>query len=117
MSAHRQRERTRIITTVFSVFLVGCTLSTLLPAPTVMVPTATPTQLPTVTITLLPTSTPTSTPKPTATLALDVIECSRPPENYERVEINGETLTQRTVWMLQRAQEIYGGPGDLLRVT
>jgi hypothetical protein len=46
-----------------------------------------------------------------------VIACPKPPENYERVEINGETLTQRAVWMLQRAQEIYGGPGDLLRVT
>ena len=119
----RQGKCIHFLSAVLAVFLVGCTLSTLLPAPTAVAPTATPTQLPAATATSLSTSTstptapPTSTPKPTATLALDVVTCPKPPDTYERVEINGETLTQRTVWMLQHAQELYGGPGDLLRVT
>jgi hypothetical protein len=33
------------------------------------------------------------------------------------VDVNGETLNARTLWMLQRAAALYDGPGDLLRVT
>lgn len=34
-----------------------------------------------------------------------------------RVEINGETVSARTLWMLQLAQHLYGGPGSMLRVV
>jgi hypothetical protein len=33
------------------------------------------------------------------------------------VQLNGETLNARTLWMLQQAALLYAGPGDLLRVT
>lgn len=35
--------------------------------------------------------------------------CLRPPEDYTRITIGYAVLNRRTYWMLQRAQEIYGG--------
>jgi hypothetical protein len=35
--------------------------------------------------------------------------CQKPPDDYTRVEVNGWTLNQRTLTMLERAQELYGG--------
>jgi hypothetical protein len=43
--------------------------------------------------------------------------CSLPPDDYTHVVVSGETLSQRTLWMLEHAQAIYGGPGDLLHMT
>jgi hypothetical protein len=34
-----------------------------------------------------------------------------------RVQINGETVSARTLWMLKLAQHVYGGPGSILRVV
>jgi hypothetical protein len=39
--------------------------------------------------------------------------CLRPPEDYTRTEVNGETINQRTLAMLAHAQELYGGELDL----
>jgi hypothetical protein len=33
-----------------------------------------------------------------------------------RVQINNETISARTLWMLKLAQHLYGGPGSVLRV-
>jgi hypothetical protein len=44
-------------------------------------------------------------------------DCLKPPDDYTRVEVNGQEVNLRTLWMLERAQSLYGGPGDLLRVT
>jgi hypothetical protein len=38
-------------------------------------------------------------------------------DDYTPVMINGHTLNRRTYRMLQVAQALYGGPGNLLRVT
>jgi len=69
------------------------------PAP----PTLTATQTPTASQTAIPSLTP--TPEP--------LGCQKPPEDYTRVEVNGETLNQRTVAMLTHAQELYGGEIEL----
>lgn len=53
-----------------------------------------------------------STPYPTAAQS-----CLRPPDDMSRVKVNGETVNARTYWMLQLAQQIYGGPGSILRVV
>ena len=67
-------------------------------------PTATKTPIqPTQTPTLI--STTTSTPEPTG--------CRKPPDNYTRIQVNGWTLNQRTVAMLEYAQELYGGEIEL----
>jgi hypothetical protein len=92
----------------FSVLLLaGCripqagTALTFTPTSTVtqtpIQPTATATQ--TTTPTLIPS--PTSTPEP--------FGCQKPPEDYTRVEVNGETINQRTLAMLNHAWELYGG--------
>lgn len=43
--------------------------------------------------------------------------CSRPPDDMHRAYINNEQISARTLWMLQLAQQIYGGPGSILRVV
>lgn len=43
--------------------------------------------------------------------------CTRPPDDMTRVQINGETVNARTLWMLRLAQQLYGGPGSILRVV
>jgi hypothetical protein len=45
------------------------------------------------------------------------LACQQPVDDYRRLLINGHSLNQRTYSMLQTAQALYGGPGDLLRVT
>ncbi len=64
--------------------------------------------------------TPTSTIVQSATATPNQItrlDCQRPPDDMTLVEVNGKTVSMRTYWMLQRAQEIYGGPGSVLRVV
>lgn len=61
---------------------------------------------PTASLTPFPTITPTHTPVVTN---MPEGACVRPPENYERVNIGAAVLNQRTYWMLQQAQALYGG--------
>lgn len=64
--------------------------------------------------TLPPTATPRSVPSATPTYPPEPPGCLQPPEDYSRVNFNGSILNQRTVFMLQHAQALYGGPIDLL---
>jgi hypothetical protein len=59
-----------------------------------------------------PTSQPTSSISPTAAIIEDV-DCLKPEENYELVEINGMLINQRTYSMLEHAQSIYQGEIEL----
>ena len=91
---------------------LSCSLP--LPAPTCTSPAPTLAPPPTQTATPLPTATPTqtSTPAPTAT----PYGCLRPPDDYTRVTTTGGfVLNRRTLWMLEYAQELYGGSHDLVR--
>lgn len=92
-------------------FLTGC----LPPQAEAAVPfTATPaaTQTP-IPPTLTATQPPTFTPVPSPTSTPEPLGCQKPPEDYTRVEINGQTLNQRTLTMLAHAQELYGGEIEL----
>src|SRR5690349_23895260 len=93
--------------------LAGC----LLP-PTARTLPATPTFTRTATATFIPhsptiTQTPTFTPVPPPTSTPEPLGCQKPPEEYTRIEVNGETINQRTLVMLTHAQELYGGELDL----
>jgi len=76
---------------------------------------ASPTALLTSSPTFLPTASPTAVvynlPKP-PTQFVDPVGCERPPDDYTRVVVNGAKLDYRTLWMLQHAQKLYGGPID-----
>lgn len=65
-----------------------------------------------------PTDTPTvPSPSPKSKDTPENPGCRQPIDDYSRVVVNGETLNRRTLWMLEQARLLYGGPGDLLRVT
>jgi hypothetical protein len=70
-------------------------------------PTVTLTFSPTVTATL--TLTPTQTLIPTVTPTPEPVGCQAPPDDYERVDVNGWVLNRRTLAMLEHAAELYGG--------
>jgi|YNPNPStandDraft_1061719.scaffolds.fasta_scaffold26499_3 hypothetical protein len=73
-------------------------------------PTLTPSvQPPTATATVTPSQTPSPTPTPYG--------CERPPDDYTLVTVGEFTLNQRTLWMLQHAQQLYGGTHDLVRAV
>jgi hypothetical protein len=72
--------------------------------------TSTPTALPP-TLTASPLPLPSETPPPTSTP--EPTGCLQPPEDYTRVDVNGETLNQRTLAMLAHAQNLYGGEINL----
>ena len=76
------------------------------------IPASTPTPTP-VPATLTPTRTPTATLVPSPTSTPEAPGCQKPPEDYTRVEINGQTLNQRTLAMLSHAQALYGGEIEL----
>lgn len=61
------------------------------------------------TATLLASPTPQFTPTPSATPFEEPSGCLRPPDDYTRVQIGNATLNARTLWMLERAQQLYGG--------
>jgi hypothetical protein len=61
------------------------------------------------TATFLPTSTSVPTQTPAAQAFQEPEGCLRPPDDYSLVTIGNATLNARTDWMLQRAQELYGG--------
>ena len=43
--------------------------------------------------------------------------CATPPDDYSRVDVGGHLLNGRTLAMLRVAQQIYDGPGDIMRLT
>lgn len=102
-----------IVILIWSTFLTGCfeiqinTVATFTPTP---LSTATQTPIPP---TLTATQTPTLTAIPSATSTLEPTGCMKPPEDYTRLEINGETINQRTLAMLAHAQQLYGGEIEL----
>jgi hypothetical protein len=69
--------------------------------------------------------TPLSSPVRTPTAALPrgtpnpdrLPACTRPPDDMTRVQVNGQTVNARTLWMLKLAQHLYGGPGSILSVV
>lgn len=92
------------------------------PTSTQITPSATSSPAPTTTTTLTPPSTATPTPSPAVTLPPTVTPfptpyCARPPDDYTRVDVRGHTLNVRTLAMLETAQSIYQGPGDIMRIT
>ena len=99
----------RAMLLVLALFVVGaCNLFEPAPSgtplsPTVRVSTATATANVPPTIILAPTITVTATSFP------EPAGCIRPPDDLSRVQVNGHTLNQRTVWMLSHATELYGG--------
>ncbi len=92
--------------------LAGC-----LPAVSVNTPPTIPsTPIPSATATWTPfpsTQTPTSTPIPSLTPTPEPAGCQKPPEDYTRLEVNGQTVNRRTLAMLTHAQELYGGELEL----
>lgn len=91
-----------------------------------IVPTSTPQPLdtrsptPTATATITPVMVTPVTPTLTLTRSPSVLGnlvCQEPPNDYTRVKINGQVASRRTLWMLEQAQALYGGPGSILRVT
>ena len=97
---------------VTSLWLTACiasaapTASTETPSPSAIVVTETPSPLP---------PSPTFTPSviPSATSTLEPIGCLKPPDDYTRLDVNGETLNARTLAMLTQAQRLYGGEIEL----
>lgn len=74
-------------------------------------PTQTPVPV-TSTVTLTPTLSP-PTETATVTPISEPVECRKPPDDYELVNIDGYWLNARTVAMLEYAQLLYGGEIDL----
>jgi hypothetical protein len=73
------------------------------PLPPTITLTLSPTVTPTFTLTTTQTLTPTITPTP------EPFGCQAPPDDYERVEVNGWVLNRRTLAMLEHAALLYGG--------
>ncbi len=70
------------------------------------------TATPVPTVTPLPSATATTTASPTP------FGCEQPPDDLTRVMLPvGFEVNQRTVWMLERAQALYGGTHDLIRAV
>lgn len=80
---------------------------------------ASPTMAPTVTVEAADTATvtPSVTPAPTQTPLPHALYCTEPPEDYTRVVVGQHTISARTLAMLNTAQAIYEGPGDIMRLT
>jgi hypothetical protein len=119
------------LTTLSAILLIvvlsaaGCvsadTKAAVIPSP-ITTATLAPTITPTATATPTSTSTPTATlsPTPSPTLTQTPIPtpygCLRPPDDYTQVVERGEYIVnQRTLAMLEHAQELYGGSHDLVK--
>jgi hypothetical protein len=79
------------------------------------VPSSTTTPTPVIaTLAAVPSSTPTSTHTPTASPT--PFGCQQPPDDTTRVKVGeGMILNQRTVWMLEHAQQLYDGSVDFMQ--
>jgi hypothetical protein len=98
------------VVSLLSLCLAGC-LGPVSP-PVTLTPTSIATQTPLPpTLTASPVPPPSETPPPTSTP--EPTGCLQPPEDYTRVEISGQRLSQRTLAMLAHAQNLYGGEIDL----
>ena len=94
-----------LIWTLFAFLLTHCA-GLAAPPPSTQTPSATPSATP-----VPPTFTPSSTitASPTLTSTPEPLGCLKPPDDYTRVEVNGWILNQRTLAMLEHAQQLYGG--------
>jgi hypothetical protein len=99
-----------VLWTWIMLFLVGCLTPQTVATPPTLTLTATPTSIPP---TRTATQIPTVTPIPSPTSTPEPFGCQKPPEDYTVVEINGQTLNQRTLAMLNHAQKLYGGEIEL----
>ena len=99
-----------IAASFFLLSLAGCLGPVSPPVTRTPASTSTPTALPP-TLTASPLPLPSETPPPTSTP--EPTGCLQPPEDYTRVDVNGETLNQRTLAMLAHAQNLYGGEINL----
>ncbi|HSL28967.1 MAG TPA: hypothetical protein VK900_07195 [Anaerolineales bacterium] len=98
---------------LLTILLAGC-LSPPTPVPELASPTAvlTSTHSP-VPPTGTATQTPTPSAIPSATSTPEPLGCQKPPEDYTRLEINGQSINRRTLAMLEHAQALYGGEIEL----
>ena len=102
--------RRSILQVLLALLLTGCSaLEGMSETPT---PSVTPSDTPTATP-LPPTATFTPSLTPSLTSTPEPLGCLKPPEDYTRAEVNGETLNQRTLSMLAHAQSLYGGELEL----
>jgi hypothetical protein len=109
-----------IPTVVLAMTFLACNLSAPAVAPDVdavatleLSATLTPTPV-VATLPPVPSSTPTLTP--TLTPSPTPYGCEQPPDDMTRVKVGtGMILSQRTVWMLEHAQQLYGGPLDFMK--
>ena len=115
---HISAKRSLLFLLVLGFFLIGCREKPNLP------PSSTESPIPSATMTTTPTWTPTieETPTPerpsetltlTSTNSAPIEGCLEPSDDYERVEINGHQLNQRTLEMLQYAARLYSGQIDI----
>ena len=98
------------VASFFLLSLAGCLGPISPPVTPTPASTSTATALPP-TLTASPLPPPSETPPSTSTP--EPAGCFPPPEDYTRVDVNGETLNQRTLAMLAHAQNLYGGEIDL----
>ena len=102
------------MSTLLIALLAGCFMPQADATPAVLVsPTASATHT-LIPPTLTATQTPTVTALPTLTSTPEPLGCQKPPEDYTRLKLdNGQTINQRTLAMLAHAQELYNGELDL----
>ena len=112
--AHKFISKSFLICVLLSFLVIGClgSVDSYLATKTHPAPSLTATQPP-----IPPTYTPTAIPSPTETLlptsTPEPLGCQKPPDDYTRIEVNGWTVNARTLVMLSRAQERYGGEIEL----
>ena len=101
---------------IFGSWFAGCATpnpeQVLIPSSTLI---TTPQTVETKPNTAIPDITPTKTfsPTPTVITIAEPFGCLRPPEDYSRLQVNGHWLSQRTLFMLRHAYELYGGAIDI----
>ncbi len=111
------KQRVFLFLVIFLLGVASCTPGSTPGLPATPTPTSTdpPTAAPSPTLspTIAPTAPPTPTIEPTPLPDYEPAGCLKPVDDYSRVEVNGVILNQRTLTMLQYAQQIYGGKIDL----
>jgi len=106
----------QVVILIFTTWIGGCSTSRpeqiFLPSPTLL---ATTDLFTTNTNMVIPDITPSHTilPTPTAIAVAKPFGCLRPPDDYSRLQINGHWISQRTLFMLQHAYDLYRGVIDV----